>query len=596
MLRSLYNRLRMTTSTRRFVGVVSILVIVAAIIVRNRGSGNIQPICRVITSDPEWPGQDEWDVLNKTVDGRLIATIPLAAPCHYSFVDHHGNNASVYNQEVCDNLRENWFSATAHLQSASSPMSYQFTNDSCNPFLGPDSPCTLGYHVSYTVNATTAQHVQAALSFVRRHNIRLVIRNTGHDYLGKSTGAHALSIWTRHFKSIDLIKQYQHSSSDYGGPALKVGAGVEGGEIYQFAHERGLMVAAGYCPHVGVTGGYVQGGGISILSSKYGLAADQVLSFKVVTVSGDIVNADPTHNGDLFWALRGGGGGTFGIVLSMTIKAFPDSFFSTASLTILNDGSNTDAIYSALGTFLQSLPNLVDAGAWVVWIAAPFGFMISPAMIPGVHLKELDALLKPTLDRMDELQLQYLYTSLEFPDFLSAYQSLETNWSVSDLNTGGRLIPRELVEDNAGIEALVDSIRHISYESQALMFGVAFNVSHAVSSPDAVAVNPYFRKSIFNAVVYLPLNYTNWTANEATQENITRDILPTLGSITPDGGVYLNEADFQEPDFEQTFYGYHYKRLLAIKRKYDPDSVLYAKTAVGSENWEQRSDGRLCIV
>ncbi|KAI1451037.1 FAD binding domain-containing protein [Annulohypoxylon stygium] len=585
MSQGLYHRLRTTMGTRRLVGIVSALVVAAAIAVRNRGS-SIQPFCRVIAGDAEWPTQDEWNSLNKTVDGRLIATIPLAAPCHYSFFDYNGKNASVYNQEVCDNLRDNWFSATTHLPSPSSPMSYQFTNDSCNPFLGPDVP----------LNATTTEHVQAALSFVRRHNIRLVIRNTGHDYLGKSTGAYALAIWTHHLKSIDLIKQYQHPSSNYKGPALKVGAGVEGSEIYQFAHERGLMAAAGNCPNVGISGGYVQGGGISILSSKVGLAADQVLSFQVLTASGDIITADPTHNEDLFWALRGGGGGTFGIVLSMTVKVFPDTFFSTASLMLFNDGSNTDAIYSALGTFLQSLPSLVDAGAWVVWIAAPFGFMISPAMISGIHPAELDALLKPTLDRMDQLQLQYQYSSLEFPDFLSAYQSLGTTWNVSDYNPGGRLIPRELVEDDAGTEKLVSAIRYITYEFQALMSGVAFNVAHAVSSPDEIAANPYFRKSIFSAVVGAPINYTNWTTNEETQQSMTRNLLPALGSITPDGGVYLNEADFQAPNFEQTFYGGHYKRLLAVKEKYDPDSIFYARTAVGSEKWEQRVDGRLCTV
>ncbi|KAI0179156.1 FAD binding domain-containing protein [Hypoxylon sp. FL1284] len=581
-------------STRRLVGLVSVLVVAAAVAVRSKGGSSAQPFCRVITSDPEWPGPDVWDALNKTVDGQLIATVPIAAPCHYTFIDNSGKNASVYNHDVCDDLRDNWYSATTHLPSPSSPMSYQFTNDSCNPFLAPDAPCTLGYYVSYTVNATTAAHIQTALRFVQQHNIRLVIRNTGHDYLGKSTGAHALAIWTHHFKSIDLIEKYQDQSSPYKGPALKLGAGVEGGELYQFAHEHGLMAVAGNCPNVGVTGGYVQGGGISILSSKFGLAADQVLSFQVMTVAGEIVTADPTHNEDLFWALRGGGGGTFGIVLSMVVKAYPDTFFSTASLTLMNDGSNTDAIYSALGTFLQSLPSLVDAGAWVVWVAAPFGFMITPAFVSDVHQAELDALLKPTRDKMDQLQLQYQYSSSEYPGFLPAYQSLGTVWNVSDYNAGGRLIPRSLVEDDAGTEALVGAIKYVT--SSALMSGVSFNVSHSVSSPDEVAANPYFRKTIFSGTVGAAINYTDWVANQAVQNSMTQDLLPALSDITPGGAAYLNEADYQQPDFEQTFYQDHYKKLLAIKQKYDPDSVLYARTAVGSEKWEQRVDGRLCTV
>ncbi|CAG9982815.1 unnamed protein product [Clonostachys byssicola] len=576
--------------TRRIATVFSVVILAAGLAIRY--AKDSAPVCRTIPGDAAWPTKNDWDAFNKTVDGKLVSSIPIAAPCHYSFVGGDGSNASVYDQGVCDALQSNWFSATTHLPSSSSPMAYPFTNNTCNPFLGPDVPCTPGYIVSYTVNATDVTHIQAALKFAQNHNIRLVIRNSGHDYLGKSTGAFALAIWTQHLKSIDLISQYQDPSSDYRGTALKVGAGIQGGELYQFAHDHGLMVVAGNCPNVGVTGGYVQGGGIGILSSKFGLAADQVLSFQVVTAAGEIVTADPTHNEDLFWALRGGGGGTYGIVLSMVIKAFPDTFFSTASLILPNTGDNTDGIYSTLGTFLQSLPNLVDAGAWVVWIAAPFGFMISPAMVAGLHPAELDALLKPTLDRMDQLGLQYQYSSAEYPSFLESYRSLGTVWNVSDFNAGGRLIPRSLVEDDTSTTSLVGAIRDIT--SQTFMSGVSFNVAHSVSSPDEVAANPYFRKTIFSAAIGTPVNYTDWEANKRAQDSITHELLPALEAITPDGGVYLNEADFQAPDFQNTFYGNHYQRLLSIKRKYDPDSIFYAVTAVGSESWEQRIDGRLC--
>ncbi|KAH9890307.1 FAD binding domain-containing protein [Xylariomycetidae sp. FL2044] len=582
----------LTMSTRQRVGILSLFVVAAAIIARYMGDRAGQSICRTIPGDPDWPNQSEWDLFNDTVHGSLIATVPLPAPCHYSFTGGDGKNASVYDERVCDDLRNRWFSATTHLSSASSAMSYQFTNNTCNPFSDPYAACAIGYYVAYTVNATTTQHIQSALQFVQKHNIRLVIRNTGHDYLGKSSGAHALAIWTQHFKSIDLIEHYQDESSPYIGPAIRVSAGVEVIELYHFADAHGLMVVAGNCPDIGVTGGYVQGGGIGILSSKYGLAADQVLSFQVMTVSGEILIADSKHHEDLFWALRGGGGGTFGIVLSMVIKAYQDTFFSTASLTLLNDGHNGASIYSALGTFFQSLPSLVDAGAWIVWVAAPFGFMITPAMIPGVHVADLDALLQPTRDKMDRLELQYDYSSMEFPSFLPSYKSMGTTWNVSDYNMGGRLIPRELVETSTGTEALVGAIRYIS--SQTLMSGTTFNVSHSVSSPSEIATNPYFRKTIFSAAVGLPINYTDWKANRAEQDKMTRDLLPALQSLTPNGGVYLSEADFQAPDFQQTFYGDHYDRLLEVKKKYDPESIFYARTAVGSEDWEEHIDGKLC--
>ena len=574
-------------STRRIVTLASLCALTVAIAAGTRRGNEVQ--CRSIPGDDAWPDASVWSSLNQTVDGNLIATVPIAATCHRSTLD---KNVSLYDEEACNSLRDNWFFPTTHLTSPSSPMSYQFTNNSCNPFLSPDTPCDIGYYVAYTINATSTAHIQAAIQFASTHNIRLVIRNSGHDYLGKSTGAHSLAVWTRHLKSIELVQDYQ--DSEYSGTAIKMGAGVEGGDAYQFANDNGLMVVAGNCPNVGVAGGYTQGGGISILSSKFGLAADQVLSWEVITAAGDLVTASPTENEDLFWALRGGGGGTYGIVVSMTVKAFPNTFFSTASLSLMDNGNNTDAIYSTMTTFFKSLPNLVDAGAWVVWVAAPFGFMISPAMVADLHAAELDELLKPTLDKMDELGLQYDYSSAEYPDFLASYRSMTSTWNVSDYNMGSRLIPRSLVEDDASAEELTNAIRQVT--TQTLMSGVSINVAN-FSSP-RVSANPYLRQTIFNAAIGVPIDYNDWAANKAVQDKITNELLAPLQAITPNGGVYLNEADFQAPDFQTTFYGgsEQYEKLLAVKRKYDPNDIFYAKTAVGSDRWEQRVDGRLCTV
>ncbi|KAI1763346.1 FAD-binding domain-containing protein [Hypoxylon sp. FL1150] len=581
-------------TTGRLVGLTSFLALVIALGVRysNYGSTNH---CRSIPGDLSWPTKADWNQLNATVGGRLIATSPIAASCHYSSsLGGSATSSSTFDQKACDALRNEWFFPSTHLNSSSSPMAYQFTNNSCNPFLDPDTPCNLDGLATFTVNATNAADFQAAVRFVKRHNIRLVIRNTGHDYLGKSTGAHALALWTHHLKAMELIPEYQDQVSAYQGPAIKLGAGVEALEAYEFAHSHGLIVVGGNCPNVGLAGGYTQGGGISILSSKYGLAADQVLAWEVVTAAGDYVTASATENSDLFWALRGGGGGTYGVVVSMTVKAFPDTHFSTAYITVLNDGDNTDAIYSAMGTFFQSLPALVDAGAWVVWVAAPFGFMVIPAMVADLRAAELDAHFQATRDKMDELGLQYQYSSAEHPDFISSYNSVPTSWNVSSHNLGGRLIPRELVGDQESTESLVAAVRNIA--SQALMSGVAFNVSRAVSSPGDVAAHPYFRKTLMSGVVGTPLNYTDWDATRTAQNLITDVLLPELQAITPDGAVYLNEADYQDPNFKVNFYGDHYERLLAIKKKYDPEDIFYVKTGVGSDRWIERSDGRLCTI
>lgn len=83
-------------------------------------------------------------------------------------------------------------------------------------------------------------------------------------------------------------------------------------------------------------------------------------------------------------------------------------------------------------------------------------------------------------------------------------------------------------------------------------------------------------------------------ANVKDQEWIRNKLVPKLAELTPGGAAYLNEADFGQPEWQKVFYGANYNRLRSIKRKYDPLDTFYGLTAVGSEDWESRPDGRLC--
>lgn len=126
------------------------------------------------------------------------------------------------------------------------------------------------------------------------------------SYMGKSTGHGALAIWTHYLTETEWMSSFSSSSSSYRGPAVKAQAGVSVLQIYEEASAHGYSVIGGACPSVGYTGGFIQGGGHGPLSSIYGMAADDVLSFEVVTTNGDFVTASATQNPDLFWALRGG--------------------------------------------------------------------------------------------------------------------------------------------------------------------------------------------------------------------------------------------------------------------------------------------------
>lgn len=227
-------------------------------------------------------------------------------------------------------------------------------------------------------------------------------------------------------------------------------------------------------------------------------------------------------------------------------------------MTFLNNGSNADQFYDTIATFQESLPAMVDAGVAVIWLVTPTYFALMPATAPGLSKASLDALWKPTIDK------------------LQSYKAMNTPWNVSENQVGGRLIPRSLVEKNN--TALMSALRSL-VDGGTLFSGVAFNVNHSVSSPDVVAANPYWRESLFDAVLGTPYSYTDWNANVQYALEMTND---------------LNEADFRQPDFKSVFYGSHYDKLNAIKAKYDPEDRFYALTAVGSDRWAQQQDGRLC--
>ncbi|ERF73336.1 hypothetical protein EPUS_08278 [Endocarpon pusillum Z07020] len=195
------------------------------------------------------------------------------------------------------------------------------------------------------INVSEPAHISKAIQFATDHNIRLTIRNTGHDYNGKSTGAGAIGIWTHHMKDIEIM---DYESPYYVGKAMKMGAGIQGFEAYRAADAVGLLVLGGECPTIGLAGGYTQGGGHSALASKYGLAADQTLEWEAIDGTGKYHKASRSEKSDLFWALSGGGGGTYGVVVSLTIKAHENIPVSGANLTFSNEGISQDAYYEAV--------------------------------------------------------------------------------------------------------------------------------------------------------------------------------------------------------------------------------------------------------
>lgn len=167
--------------------------------------------------------------------------------------------------------------------------------------------CEIGGYPAYVVNVTNVAQIQLAVNFARNLNLRLVVKNTGHDFNGKAAGKGALSIWTHWLKDKAFYPQYK-AANGYVGPAIKIGSGVQVWEAYEYAKANGVTVIGGEAITVGMGGGYTAGGGHSPLSSLYGMAADQVLAMegRIRLIVSPVASANLLYSGTCRWPFHHG--------------------------------------------------------------------------------------------------------------------------------------------------------------------------------------------------------------------------------------------------------------------------------------------------
>lgn len=360
-------------------------------------------------------------------------------------------------------------------------------------------------------------------------------------------------------------------------------------------------------------GGYIQGGGHSPLSSIHGMAADQILSMNVVTADGHFVTADLTQNTELFWALRGGGGSTFGVVTSVTIKAYSDLPVTASKFSFTVGGNNgnitSENFWIGVRNYLDYFPSLSALGIYAYWFiintATGPMFLMQPFFAPNKTLEETNALLAPWFAQLAVLNISFTPTTTHYDSFYTAWQASFPLEAVQKTHvcTGSRLFPKQNWDNSSALDATFNAIKT---SSQAGLTIIAFIIDpsvHGTLSPDN-AVNPAWRNTYAHV-----LQSVSWTDGAsaavqlATRQNFTHGHMQRWRDVSPGAGSYLGESDILEPDFQQSFYGSKYQRLFNLKKAIDPKDVFFAQTAVGSENWEvitanglPSGNGRLCRV
>ncbi|KAK0644578.1 FAD binding domain-containing protein [Cercophora newfieldiana] len=562
--------------------------------------------CKSHPLSPNWPSPSAWSTLNTTLSGRLLSPTPPGAPCHPSY-------PSVFSPSTCPALQTAWFTEAFHSSDPVSSYWPNFNNDSCLP--DPRAPCSGRGFPAYVINATSAGDVKAGVDFARQYGVRLIVKNSGHDFVGRSSAPGALSIWVHYLRGMEEFKGgYElrgggcKGRERVEGHVVRLGAGMQMLDVYRETGRMGRTVVGGNGRTVAL-GGFITGGGHSILAPRWGMAADRVVEVEVVRPDGEVVVVNECEGSELFWAVRGGGGSTFGVLTSISLLTIPSPAVTTLTFQFATTASNPSA-FRAIASFVSAFPALADAGVSgypIIFNSVPstsdpsrlvsgvIGKLImtdapSNSTILG-HLNPLFNSINTTYPGQFEF-----YTDVTSHSTFAAWY--EENFDPSPVGYGSvmssRLLDKEALTGN--VTALQTALERFSAGGQATVYIVSGRgVFEAKPRGGGTAVNPGWRRAYVHATTSVTFPSLDRAARDAAVKK-SNAYADGLRELAPGMGAYVNEASKYEPgNWQKTFWGDNYDRLLKLKRELDPNDVFWCQPCVGNERW-QEVDDLLCRV
>ena len=532
--------------------------------------------------------QVNWSSLNETFQGRLYAGIPFSLPC---FSEYNGKSVQP-DVEACAQVQKHYKVTTFRAETYNGFMNNQdeacVSNATDQCLLDNDNPldalaytgksCNQGSVSPYYVEILGPADFTKAFLFSKETGTKLVIKNSGHDYLGRSSIKDSLALWTRNLKSLARDAAFipegcpaNHATYD----TITVGAGINFDEVYTYAEQQNVTFIGAYANTVGVSGGWAQGGGHSVLSPVYGLGIDRVVQYQLVTPDGIFRTANECQNPDLFWALRGGGGGTFGGVLSSTHRIEPPLPIAVVSINFTQTTTNA----------IPFLSLLVSNG--LKWAKEGWGGHLGPhnliSVTPLLSLSEAQASLKPVTDyalgQNGTAVIEILPTWYAFYEkYLVPHQA--PSGAATILVT--RLVPTALFETPFGRARIMTLLKAML----ALGIPPYIPVVPPYLYPyveGSTSATPAWRTSLWHigASFSFPWNSTVEEKREVVAK--ANGLTSVANTMAPDSGTYMNEANPWMVGWQDAFWGPNYQRLLSIKKRYDPDGLLECWKCVGFE-------------
>ncbi|KAK7612538.1 hypothetical protein IWX49DRAFT_585211 [Phyllosticta citricarpa] len=557
-----------------------------------------------------WPSNDQWRALNTSLGGQLRITEPMASSCFEGSSNYDAKQCAWVQSRYGDDMaRSSVYGAMQNLQWEGCGEQECLVKTGKLQSAPIQEFCSLGALSAYYVNATTTDDVIQTLKFVNKTGVRLSIKNSGHDYLGRSVAANSLALWTRNIRNLEYHENFSLHNCDESHENIGViGAGVSAGEARDFFQARGMDITLGAVGTVGPAGGFGQGAGHGPFGPSYGLMVDQAVEFDVVTADGVFRTINECNEPDLFWAMRGGGGGTYAVLINYKFKVHPHVQFNTysflANITNTPEDIRDSWVYRAvLHAFVQSQP------FWSANNISGYNFfchdkiethLVYPSNKPLSHLIDLTSEWANFLTSLPGLSI-HKHAYEHFNTYKDWATDSDYHWIIQRNAPGGmavvetgRLVPRSLFEPGESTSALVDALLNgLAAGAKVPGFMLQVYATTPANTPDsegATSAHPGWRDALWT--IDFVSGYWDGTPKAAVAKlwKASRTAIGFIKKLTPGGGCYLNEADYGEEEWQQTFFGANYDKLLSIKRKWDPTSLFRCWKCVGWEGFDDRLD------
>jgi FAD/FMN-containing dehydrogenase len=550
---------------------------------------------------PGWPSPSEWARLNAAVGNRLIRPASPLKEC----------------------------------VSAGGPRCDAFFKEIANPYLIRDDPAltqSLGWidawvsePSAYAVAATSAADVGAAVRFAARHRLRLAVKGAGHSYHGTSNAPDSLLVWTRKLTNIQLHDDFTPKGCEHPeGSAVSLGAGVIWEEAYTAVTTKaGRYVQGGGCSTVGVAG-LVSSGGFGTYSKGFGSAAANLIEAEVVTADGRVRIVNRCNEPDLLWALKGGGGSTFGVITRLTLRTPP----LPAEAGVVDadiKARDVDAFATLIDMAMDFCGRRLLSPHWGEQIIfRPRNVMQIRTEFQGISRAEATAIWNEFFSAVrsrgsafslgDVTMVSAPMRKAWDPDFLRTIPGTiamdnrpgsppgNVYWA-GDAGQAAQFIhgcasiwlPAALLQDGARthlVSALAQSAG-LWKVSLHLNKGLAGATPAVIAAAQDTATNPAMLSAFALAILGaeeepaypgVPGHEPRVAEGRSDAAHVQAAAAP-LRTLLSEPASYVSESDFFEENWPRAFWGSNYSRLARIKQRYDPDGLFFAHHMVGSERW-----------